>query len=191
MAPRGRRLRQLRREGPPVRRLEPRSRIEAQVPARGVFDVGWLIQTIVNLSVPVLYFLPTYIAWKKKDEPTMDWKLVAKVDIFLGWTVVMWFVAMWMALLGVPSRGGGEPQRGGGGGPPPPPAPPGSPMTTQRACTSCGGTGHATCPACGGQRGQWQTPSTAQGSPQWAACGACIGSGRVQCLTCGGSGRVW
>lgn len=50
---------------------------------------------ILAIIIVVVYFLPSVIAWKKKKR---NQNAIVFIDVFLGWTVILWFVAMIWAL---------------------------------------------------------------------------------------------
>ena len=56
--------------------------------------------TFFNFAFPILYFLPTLLAWGNRDRPGTRFKTIFWINLLLGWTVVMWFVTMWMAVMG-------------------------------------------------------------------------------------------
>jgi hypothetical protein len=112
------------------------------------------------------------------------------LNLFLGWTVVMWILVMANAL---------------GYNPVPsialkvakflPVAGPAGPMTAPQAgsfssqgqiCSQCGGSGSMTCSQCQG-RGSWYTqPMSADDVSQLQTCSYCLSSGRIRCPYCGG-----
>lgn len=50
----------------------------------------------ICILVLVLYFLPTFIAWKGKAAPAM---IIFLLNLFLGWTVIGWLFALFMSLI--------------------------------------------------------------------------------------------
>ncbi len=57
--------------------------------------------TLFNFAWPLLYFLPTFLAWRNRDRPGNRLKTIFWVNPLLGWTIVMWIVAaIWMAFMG-------------------------------------------------------------------------------------------
>lgn len=62
-----------------------------------VLDIGWTIAVLLFYVVVffLLYFLPTIVG-SLRTVP--DIGSVAKINLFLGWTVVGWVVALAMAL---------------------------------------------------------------------------------------------
>jgi hypothetical protein len=81
----------------------------AQFATAIIQTVSSLIQTIANLLIPVLYFPLACIAWAKRNQPTMNGKEVALIDVLLDATVVTALRALSMAMFGDPGRGAGGP----------------------------------------------------------------------------------
>lgn len=61
-------------------------------PIVGLFVLVWLV---------VLYFIPAFVAWKRRHHQTMA---IAALNLFAGWTVVGWIGSLIWALTAVASR---------------------------------------------------------------------------------------
>ena len=141
-----------------------------------------------------MYLLPTIVAWirLRMGKPIVgSLGFLFVLNLFLGWTVVMWLLVMANAL---------------GYNPLPsvalkvakllPAAGPAGPMSAAQTasftsqgqiCGQCAGSGSMTCSQCQG-RGSWYTqPTTAYEVSQLQTCGACMSSGRIRCAYCGGA----
>jgi hypothetical protein len=62
-----------------------------QIPPSGLNGFGKLVANLFFFAAPALYFLPT-IEGKLRDQPNIV--PIALVNLFLGWTVIGWVVAM-------------------------------------------------------------------------------------------------
>nr|WP_277988873.1 superinfection immunity protein [Ramlibacter ginsenosidimutans] len=60
-----------------------------QQPALNAF--GTFVALLIFIDAPALYLLPTYEAWKNKHPNLAS---IALVNIFLGWSLVGWVVAV-------------------------------------------------------------------------------------------------
>jgi hypothetical protein len=155
-----------------------------------------------GLEFWLLYLLPTFVALGMRSRNGAKVGLIFGLNLFLGWTVVVWLACMWLAVMGqkrIPfladriaayqasqaaSAPTGRAQQTWGSAPDP------VGQTQQPVtCNTCGGRGQMTCPLCNGTRGQWVNPTTEHGVSQFVPCGRCGNSGGVQCMGCGGSGR--
>jgi hypothetical protein len=145
-----------------------------------------------------LYMAPFLIAWyrSRQGKPILGSLLgIFLFNLFLGFTVVAWFLSLanafnlnpvaWFVLKffgnqqGRSLGGFNAPAGGnfGSGGAPQP-------------CGACYGAGSTSCSSCGGRGSWYDAPQTATGSSQLRNCGACTSSGRVRCMSCSGSGRA-
>ncbi|GAB1406117.1 hypothetical protein MASR1M8_00360 [Thermomonas brevis] len=62
-----------------------------QIPPDGLNDFGKFVATLFFLAAPALYLLPTFEAWLRKH-PNLG--AIALVNIFLGWSLIGWVVAL-------------------------------------------------------------------------------------------------
>ena len=62
-----------------------------QIPPDGLNSFGKFIAVTFFLAAPALYLLPTFEAWKK-SHPNLT--SIALVNLFLGWSIVGWVVAI-------------------------------------------------------------------------------------------------
>lgn len=65
-----------------------------QIPPTGLNGFGKLIAALFFVFAPALYLLPSFEAWKR-DQPNLTPTVL--VNLFLGWTLIGWVVAMVMA----------------------------------------------------------------------------------------------
>lgn len=65
-----------------------------QFPSHELNGFGKLVSSLFFVFAPALYLLPTYEAWKR-EQPNLT--TIALVNIFLGWTLIGWVVAIAMA----------------------------------------------------------------------------------------------
>lgn len=65
-----------------------------QIPPEGLNGFGKTVATLFFVFAPALYFLPSFEAWKR-DQPNLTPTVL--VNLFLGWTLIGWVVAMVMA----------------------------------------------------------------------------------------------
>lgn len=49
---------------------------------------------IFAIAIPILYFLPIFVAWVRKAP---NRPVIAVINLFLGWTFIGWVVALAMA----------------------------------------------------------------------------------------------
>jgi hypothetical protein len=149
---------------------------------------------ISSLSQWFMYLLPTIVAWiRLRMGKTIVGSLgfLFVLNLFLGWTVVMWILVMvnalgynpvpWVALKlakFLPSSGPAGPMS----------APQTGSFSSQgQVCSQCGGSGSVTCSQCQG-RGSWYTqPTSADEVSQLQTCSYCMSSGRIRCPYCGGA----
>ena len=141
-----------------------------------------------------MYLLPTLVAFirLRMGKPIVgSLGFLFVLNLFLGWTVVMWLLVMANALgyNPVPSVALKVakflPASGVAG---PTSATQAVSFTSHgQICGQCGGSGSITCSQCQG-RGSWYTqPTTAYEVSQLQTCGACMSSGRMRCPYCGGA----
>lgn len=64
-------------------------------PASGLNGFGYFVSLSFFIAAPALYLLPTYEAWKRDHR---DLTVIALVNIFLGWSLIGWIVALVWAL---------------------------------------------------------------------------------------------
>ena len=147
-----------------------------------------------GLILWLMYLAPTLIAWyrARSGKPVVGSILgLFLFNLFLGWTVVGWFLSLanafgrnpvaWVARRAVKVLPSGPPVNTFGAAPA---------SSGLRACSPCGATGQMMCSTCGG-RGSWYDPPQGEyGTAQLRSCGACSSSGRIRCTYCGGSGQV-
>jgi len=147
-----------------------------------------------GLTFWLMYLAPTLIGWyrARSGKPVVGSIFQLLVfNLFLGWTVVGWFLSLanafgrnpvaWIARRAVKVLPSGAPVNTFGAA---------TESSGMRPCSACGATGQMTCSPCGG-RGSWYDPPQGEyGTAQLRTCGACLSSGRVRCAYCGGSGRV-
>ena len=141
-----------------------------------------------------MYLLPTIVAWirLRMGKPIVgSLGFLFVLNLFLGWTVVMWLLVMANALgyNPVPSVAMKVAKFLPASGPAGPmTAPQAASFTSQgQICGQCGGSGSTTCSQCQG-RGSWYTqPTTAYEVSQLQTCGACMSSGHIRCPYCGGA----
>jgi hypothetical protein len=120
--------------------------------------------------------------------------MIVFLNVFLGWTIVIWILLMvnafgynpvpWVAFKVAKVL-----QASGMGGPVnvPQAAGPFSSSSQGQSCGQCGGSGSVMCSQCQG-RGSWYTqPTTAYEVAQLQTCGTCMSSGRIRCPYCGGA----
>jgi len=62
-----------------------------QIPSDELNGFGKLVSASVIFFVPALYLLPTYEAWRKEH---VNLSAIALLNIFLGWSLIGWVVAM-------------------------------------------------------------------------------------------------
>lgn len=62
-----------------------------QIPPDGLNSFGKLVAFSFFLAAPALYLLPTFEAWKK-GHPNLT--AIALVNVFLGWSLIGWVVAI-------------------------------------------------------------------------------------------------
>lgn len=63
----------------------------SQAPSDNLNSFGKMVSMLFFIALPALYFLPTYEASKRKHVNT---GAIALVNIFLGWTLIGWVVAI-------------------------------------------------------------------------------------------------
>ena len=143
----------------------------------------------------LMYLAPTLIAgYRAQSGKPVTGSILALFlfNLFLGWTVVAWFLSLanafgrnpvaWVARRAVKGLPSGPPVNSTSGAVPT--------SSGLRACSQCGATGQMMCSTCGG-RGSWYDPPQGEyGTAQLRSCGACLSSGRIRCAYCGGSGQV-
>jgi len=148
------------------------------------------------------YFAPSLVAWyrQRNGQPiALPLRQLALINLFIGWTVVGWFLALanalgynpvphmavWIAKnFGTPPGGPARPpqqasssEEGGGLG------------GNKVPCGTCNATGMAPCPSCHGRGSWYEQPQTATGVAELKHCTYCGGgNGKVQCSSCGGKG---
>lgn len=66
-----------------------------QTPSYQLNGFGKVVSLLFFLVAPALYLLPTYEAWASKKD---NLSAIALVNIFLGWSLIGWVVAMAWAL---------------------------------------------------------------------------------------------
>lgn len=66
-----------------------------QTPSHQLNGFGKVVSLLFFLVAPALYLLPTYEAWVRKKD---NLSAIALVNIFLGWSLIGWVVAMAWAL---------------------------------------------------------------------------------------------
>lgn len=62
-----------------------------QIPSNELNGFGILVSGLFFVFGPALYLLPTYEAWKRDHKSLSS---IALLNIFLGWTVIGWIVAI-------------------------------------------------------------------------------------------------
>lgn len=66
----------------------------------------WMVDLVTGLACAVglfFYFVPTLLAF---DEERADRRSIILVNVFAGWTLIGWFVALWwVARKGAKSQG--------------------------------------------------------------------------------------
>jgi hypothetical protein len=62
-----------------------------QTPPEGLNGFGKLMSGSFFFAAPALYLLPTFEAWRNKQSNLMS---IALVNIFLGWSLIGWVVAI-------------------------------------------------------------------------------------------------
>ena len=68
---------------------------------REVNAIGAVIAFLWVFAVPALYMLPTYEAWQRNNKKLVP---IALVNLFLGWTVFGWVVAVAWAFTNNPDQ---------------------------------------------------------------------------------------
>jgi hypothetical protein len=140
----------------------------------------------------VVYLSPTLIGWYRARQgkaTVLPLKQLFLFNLFLGWTVVGWVLALANALgfnpiaplaqrLAKGLSAGGAPGMGPAGS-----DGSGSSSTLGRTCPTCNGQGRMTCAACNGSGQRYEGAGL-------VTCSLCQGQRTVQCR-CGGSGRVY
>lgn len=138
---------------------------------------------------PLIYFAPALVGWfrhqRNPHASIAPWKLFALV-LFLGWTVIGWFVAWRLAFR---DHAWSDTLFASGDMEPAAPAPWTAP-TDVGACQQCSGTGKLTCTWCAGRGSYWEAPQTAEGTGQQIHCSHCVNSGRLTCGSCNGTGQA-
>ncbi|MER5950290.1 superinfection immunity protein [Streptomyces sp. NPDC001904] len=61
----------------------------------GIGPIEFLLSAVVLAAALAILFVPSMIAYRRRIERL--W-LVIVVNVLAGWTGVLWFVALWMAL---------------------------------------------------------------------------------------------
>ena len=141
-----------------------------------------------------MYLLPTIVAWirLRMGKPVVgSLGLLFTLNLFAGWTVVIWILVMANAFgyNPVPSIALKVAKLLPASGPAGPMTAPqtGAFASAGQICSQCGGSGTMRCSQCQG-RGSWYTqPTTAYEVAQLQTCGACMSSGRIRCGYCGGA----
>ena len=146
------------------------------------------MRTLLGVLRVAVYFSPTIAAvWRKRTDPSLADKPLGNIvviNLFLGWTIVGWFVAWYMVITKRfgPTVTGALAKPGASAVAQPEAAA----ATTARPCPHCGGQGRMTCPTCGGQGSEYAQPGAGAGLP--AGCTACSRTGRITCYHCHGMG---
>jgi len=144
-----------------------------------------------GLSFFLCYMSPTLIAWyrvRQGKSIVLPFKTLLLFNLFAGWTVVGWLLALANAFgLNPVARIAPSLARAlvGAAGRTPPAAQSGSDPGNLmgRTCPGCNGQGRMTCTYCNGSGQRYEGAGL-------TTCSACHGQRTIQC-SCGGSGRVY
>jgi len=143
------------------------------------------------LTFWLIYLAPTLIAWyrlRQGKSIVIPFKSLLLFNLFLGWTVVAWLLALANAfglnpVAPIAQRLAKTLPTGGIPGAGPGPQGSDSSSTLGKTCPSCNGQGRMTCTACSGNGQRYEGAGL-------VTCSSCQGQRTVQCR-CGGSGRVY
>jgi hypothetical protein len=139
----------------------------------------------------IFYMAPTLIAWyrvRQGQSIVLPFRSLLFFNLFLGWTVVGWLLALANAL-GMNPVARIAPTLakalGGAAGPTAPAGQAGSDPNNMmgRTCPTCNGQGRMSCTYCNGSGQRYEGAGL-------VTCSACQGQRTTQCR-CGGSGRVY
>ncbi|HKT34394.1 MAG TPA: hypothetical protein VJR03_06150 [Nitrospira sp.] len=146
-----------------------------------------------SMSQWFMYLLPTIVGFirlrmGKSIVGSLGFLFV--LNLFLGWTILMWILVMANALgynpvPAIALRVAKFLPSSGMAGPMSVPQQ-GSFSSHGQSCGQCGGSGSMMCSQCQG-RGSWYTqPTRADEVAQLQTCSYCMSSGRIRCSYCGG-----
>ena len=162
---------------------------------------------LTTLALAAALYLAPFLAglgrWRRDPESAASPQLIFSINLLLGWTVIGWLVAWWLAfrrtpLPTLPQGGwvgplpdrpiwpGDEPDPGTSSSYEPGPNQPAAtswydPGQPKAICPTCNGTGRMRCPSCFGKGTWWVPPTTSTGTGHQERDTYCQGSGTVQC----------